>query len=1261
MEISRAIGKFCGAKFELVYRGSVKNRRLLVGCKPNCKLPIPSSEILSISESLPDAMALRKNRNTKADGDASVDDDDDADYAQQLLPPTSTEQKLCLYQTLAFVSTSILGLFLVHDLLLQTPREKRFFTLIVGIPLWGAVFTWFHIWLALKMIFVPTEFVGLVEVRAGLGLGWQGVIPRKCERMARIAYGQAKKYILTLEEILDRVDSHELLGELEGELDKVLLENIKENFWATLEKQSRGPPASRKHGSRRAEGNAAAQNEAVFLGRSRGEDAAIAIERGAGSPFSACSAEKVAGAEQARPSAATGAVAQMARGGIAGAAVAKSALLLTRSSNKWASGVSLAQSSSWLESDAESEYAQHGNDAALRGPSSSLSEDLLRERPDFLPGLEVVQLQPEQGNAKTALHGHRSAAAVASPKESLGDSGAAGERSPAAVAISGDEQASSSAHLSRLRKIVPDKFFVYLKDLAKEELKSTVEPFVKTIKTTLVADIDVEEFVVSAFRKNKALLCEFFEVMGAEEFKFIQNCGAAAGFFMGIFQLVIFSKLERDYGFFGCAGESSSDVGGRGPGSGNSDVNAAVDHSSSSVSLGGTPRVVPETLPNVLLSEPGTLLSRTQSIQSIPSMYIFLPLSGLVIGLLTNYLAIQACFRPVDPIFVHLPPSRIAQSRPYFVFALFLARLFSFFAVVTRVPLAGLLVTKKLLRAIARVTRGIVVFLYDKLRWICGGGIVGVQLDAALEKERFVVQVGQISNSKDNNYISRGRADLERPLLGNGMNSGRERDDQLSASSWTEVLSSARLLLRNSARTSSALPPPDNNDVTPSYVAPGFDDAGRHVGREDVARFVTPPSSSDGGATSDDERAKKTGSFGTASCGPSKLLKKVSVNFPNRISGHPKNRGDNSVGSSTRNRHRKSPRPFLVDDFEYDSERIRREEAELEVLIQEMVAPFREGLVPATPADDNSEVAAIGAVAASAGVAGGGRSGSAGGLEGRRTEGDRVGAPTSDVRWESGLSRTEVARVARGPLANGEKNERGGKMRAKAYKKRLVRVEKDDDFQNMHPKAREGFGETAISGNRTTLPRHEVVAPPRTTLKLQGLFLQRQKDVCGLYSHLLTLHFLNLPNMIGYMRTANGGCTWRTLEKKYDDFVASAFLKCFERTKLSSFGKLFNFSMSSAQRRFANALRAEWGRAVDSHGKPLEERRATSLTSVFMDYFERKTAIEATNRKRLEKMRAEEFEQLLRPVFVEDEWILITLGGVLGLFVGLVQCYLLGN
>ncbi len=44
-------------------------------------------------------------------------------------------------------------------------------------------------------------------------------------------------------------------------------------------------------------------------------------------------------------------------------------------------------------------------------------------------------------------------------------------------------------------------------------------------------------------------------------------------------------------------------------------------------------------------------------------------------------------------------------------------------------------------------------------------------------------------------------------------------------------------------------------------------------------------------------------------------------------------------------------------------------------------------------------------------------------------------------------------------------------------------------------------------------------------------------------------------------------------------------------------------------------------------------------------------------RTRMQAMSSEEFQDLLRPAFQEDEWILITMGGVLGLMAGFAQLF----
>ena len=52
---------------------------------------------------------------------------------------------------------------------------------------------------------------------------------------------------------------------------------------------------------------------------------------------------------------------------------------------------------------------------------------------------------------------------------------------------------------------------------------------------------------------------------------------------------------------------------------------------------------------------------------------------------------------------------------------------------------------------------------------------------------------------------------------------------------------------------------------------------------------------------------------------------------------------------------------------------------------------------------------------------------------------------------------------------------------------------------------------------------------------------------------------------------------------------------------------------------------------------------------------DRGVVVERLFRERMEALSSDEFQDLLRPAFQEDEWILILVGGVLGAIAGLVQ------
>ena len=73
------------------------------------------------------------------------------------------------------------------------PKELIPLAKLLSVPLLCLLFTWFHVWLALQMMFFPIDFVGLPPwpiVPSWFGLpinGWQGIVPRKAEVMARRA------------------------------------------------------------------------------------------------------------------------------------------------------------------------------------------------------------------------------------------------------------------------------------------------------------------------------------------------------------------------------------------------------------------------------------------------------------------------------------------------------------------------------------------------------------------------------------------------------------------------------------------------------------------------------------------------------------------------------------------------------------------------------------------------------------------------------------------------------------------------------------------------------------------------------------------------------------------------------------------------------------------------------------------------------------------------------------------------------------------
>lgn len=105
---------------------------------------------------------------------------------------------------------------------------------VASIPLVSVVFTYFHIYLALYMMFWPLE-------RSWRSLGWQGIVPMKAEKMARISVDMMTQRLIRVEDIFARIDPDRvsaLLGPtLDGLLGRLIDEVANEDapeVWAAL-------------------------------------------------------------------------------------------------------------------------------------------------------------------------------------------------------------------------------------------------------------------------------------------------------------------------------------------------------------------------------------------------------------------------------------------------------------------------------------------------------------------------------------------------------------------------------------------------------------------------------------------------------------------------------------------------------------------------------------------------------------------------------------------------------------------------------------------------------------------------------------------------------------------------------------------------------------------------------------------------------------------------------------------------------------------
>lgn len=95
---------------------------------------------------------------------------------------------------------------------------------VASIPVVALIFTYFHISLALQMMFYPLEFVGCFKPFCG----WQGIVPMKAHVMAATAVDLMTEKLVRVEDVFARIDPERVAAILEPTLRGMLGSLIRE-------------------------------------------------------------------------------------------------------------------------------------------------------------------------------------------------------------------------------------------------------------------------------------------------------------------------------------------------------------------------------------------------------------------------------------------------------------------------------------------------------------------------------------------------------------------------------------------------------------------------------------------------------------------------------------------------------------------------------------------------------------------------------------------------------------------------------------------------------------------------------------------------------------------------------------------------------------------------------------------------------------------------------------------------------------------------
>lgn len=156
----------------------------------------------------------------------------------------------------------------------------------------------------------------------------------------------------------------------------------------------------------------------------------------------------------------------------------------------------------------------------------------------------------------------------------------------------------------------------------------------------------------------------------------------------------------------------------------------------------------------------------------------------------------------------------------------------------------------------------------------------------------------------------------------------------------------------------------------------------------------------------------------------------------------------------------------------------------------------------------------------------------------------------------------------------------------------------------------------------------------------QGLFLKRRAEVASEYGKLIASEIVTPANIIDAV-----------LKGPLSDRLFGMIQKVVQRTVDEQAGlakPLVVFSVGSSKyQEMKQAISEEIMKVLPATLKHVEKYAGEAM------------ALEETLSSKMKELTPEEFEGLLRPAFEQDEWILITVGAVLGFMVGEMQVFIM--